>query len=154
MKKQQAREGHAYAVPLRKGMGFGVCVVARKAKAGVLLGFFFGPPAPQPISPENLGGIHAATATIVEIFGDLGIRDGTWPLIGAMPDWSRAEWPVPDFGRYDPLSGVARRVQYDQETLEVVREQICSRDEIAGLWSDGLSGAGAAEIGLTKALSG
>lgn len=147
-------EGDWFAVPLRDG-GFAVGVIARAMprKEGVLLGYFFRPRRIVPPALEALSGLSASDAVMVEIFGDLGIINGEWPLLGRMNGWDRAAWPTPEFGRFEELTGRAFKVVYDNENPNrVIREEQIDPSELAGLPKDGLSGAGAVERTLTRLL--
>lgn len=154
MPKGTYSEGDWFAVPLR-GDGFAVGVIARAmpGKEGVLLGYFFGPRRTVPPALEVLGRLSVYDAIMVEIFGDLGIISGEWPLLGRINEWDRAAWPIPEFGRFEELTGRAFKVSYDDENPNnVIREEQIDPGELAGLPQDGLSGAGAVERALTRLL--
>jgi hypothetical protein len=146
-------EGDWFAVPLRGG-GFGVGLAARAQpkQHGVVLGYFFGPVFAEPPSITELVGLTAATATLVQKFGDLRLIDGTWPVIGRVDRWERDHWPMPPFQRYEELTGRTMRVICDDDDANVVVSELqVSADEDEGLPSDGMLGAGAVEIVLTAA---
>ncbi len=95
-------EGSAFFVPLPDG-GSARGVVARMAPKGkILLGYFFGPRLDQGADPA-LEHLNAKDAILCVRFGDLGLIDGHWPILGNLPVWKRSEWPMPDFVRRDPL---------------------------------------------------
>ncbi len=56
----------------------------------------------EDIRPEN--------AILSVMFGDLGLINGEWDIIGQLPNWQRGEWAMPDFVRRDPIrqKGMAR----------------------------------------------
>jgi len=147
-------EGDWFAVPLRDG-GFAVGIIARAMprKEGVLLGYFFGPRRDEVPALEELGDLSAPDAVMIEMFGDLGLIRGEWPLLGRVNGWDRSAWPTPEFGRFEELTGRAFRVIYDDDNPNrVVREEQVDPNELAGLPKDGLSGAGAVERMLTRML--
>lgn len=147
-------EGDWFAVPLRDG-GFAVGVIARAMprKEGVLLGYFFGPRRYEIPTHEDLSGLSASDAVMVEMFGDLGIIRGEWPLLGRINGWDRTAWPTPEFGRFEELTGRAFKVTYDDDNPNrVVREEQVDPGGLVGLPGDGLSGAGAVERTLTRML--
>jgi Immunity protein 26 len=149
------REGDWFAVPLRGG-GFAAGIIARAMprKEGVLLGYFFGPRRDRVPTLDELSALSASDAAFVERFGDLGILDGTWPLVGHADKWDRDAWPTPAFGRLEELTGRAFKVIYDDaDPNRVIREERIDPSELASMPKDGLSGAGAVERILTRVLS-
>ena len=104
-------EGSVFLIPLRKG-GFGRGVVARSAPRGkVLLGYFFGPRL-EAKARATLDGLGPEFAVARARFGDLGLINGDWPVIGKVANWDRTSWPMPDFVRREPISGKAWLVRY------------------------------------------
>jgi Immunity protein 26 len=149
------REGDWFAVPLWGG-GFATVIIARMMprKEGVLLGYFFGPRRDSVPTLDELGALSASDATLVERFGDLGILDGAWPLVGHADKWNRGAWPTPAFGRLEELTERAFKVIYDDgDPNRLLREERIDPSELASLPKDGLSGAGAVERILTRLLS-
>jgi hypothetical protein len=144
-------EGSVFLVPLTNG-GYARGVVARSSRRGrVLFGYFFGP---RLFSTDAvpLHGLNPAKAILRVIFGDLGLINGKWPIIGRVPDWDRSEWPMPDFVRRDPL-GILKPVlvRYcDTDPMRIEAEYPI--DDDAGLPTDSASGYGAVEIKLTTLL--
>lgn len=149
------REGDWFAVPLRGG-GFGAVIIARAmpSEEGVLLGYFFGPRHDSAPTLDELSALSASDAVLVERFGDLGILDGTWLLVGHTDRWDRGAWPTPAFGRLEELTGRAFKVIYhDADPNRLLGEERIDRSELASMPKDGLSGAGAVERILTRLLS-
>jgi hypothetical protein len=145
-------EGDWFAVPLRGG-GFAAGVIARAMphKEGVLIGYFFGPRRCEVPALGELSGLSAAQAILVERFGDLGIVNGTWPLLGHIDGWNRSAWPTPVFGRFEELTGRAFKVIYDDANPNrLIREEQVDPSELTGMPRDGLSGAGAVETVLAR----
>jgi hypothetical protein len=148
-------EGDWFAVPLRDG-GFAAGVIGRAMprKEGVLLGYFFGPRRGEVPTLEQVSGLSAFDAVLVERFGDLGLIRGEWPLLGCLDGWDRSAWPIPTFGRFEELTGRAFKVIYDDANPNMlVREEQVDVSELAGLPKDGLSGAAAVEGILARLLS-
>jgi len=147
-------EGDWFAVPL-PGSGFAVGVIARVMphKEGVLLGYFFGPKREKVPTLDELQGLSASDAVLVERFGHLGIVDGTWPLVGLANRWDRSAWPAPAFGRFEELTGRAFKVTYDDANPnKLLREEQIDPRELTDMPQDGLSGAGAVEKILARLL--
>lgn len=96
----------------------------------------------------------ASDAALVEAFGDLGLVNETWPLLGRLEGWDRRAWPTPAFGRFEELTGRAFRAIYDDTNPNrLVREEQIDPSELVGLPKDGLLGAEAVERLLTRLLS-
>jgi Immunity protein 26 len=152
MKKLPYSEGSVFLVPLRKG-GFARGVVARSTAAGkVLLGYFFGPQLASAEAAAALTDLSPANAIVRIRFGDLGLVNGEWQVVGRVPNWSRSEWPVPDFVRRDPLGRLKPRlVRYSDDDPNHIDAEF-EIDDDAGLATDSMSGYGAVEIKLTKLL--
>jgi hypothetical protein len=146
-------EGSVFAMPLRNG-GFARGVVARAPRRGrALLGYFFGPRLETPAS-ATLDDLHPNLAVARIRFGDLGLIQGQWLVIGKVPNWNRADWPIPDFVRRDPISRKAWLVRYlNDEPLRSLSEPLSNYDDLQFLDNDGLSGSGAAEIKISKLLA-
>jgi hypothetical protein len=146
-------EGDCFGVPLRDG-GFATGLVARANASGILLGYFFGPLREVPPEPVALESLRREDAILVGRFGHLGLTGGTWPTLGRLPGWSRDDWPVPVFIRYEELSGRSFRVFYDDaDPGSVLREEPTPAGEGEQGPKDGLMGAGFAEKVLTNLLS-
>jgi hypothetical protein len=149
-----SREGDWFVVPLRDG-GFGVGLVARANKQGVVLGYFFGPRREQPPAPHELSGLAPSDAVLLVQFGDLHLRSGRWRVIGRAAAWSRADWANPVFGRFEVLTGRSIAVEYDDDDPNrVVRETDVERQDLSRYPNDGLHGASAVELQLTSLLDG
>jgi hypothetical protein len=146
-------EGDWFAVPLRDG-GFAVGVVARANKNGVLLGYFFGPRQRDVPSLDDVEELVAKDAVLIKKFGDLGLKSGKWPLLGSAPSWNRDEWPMPTFGRFEELTGLAFAVEYSSDDPNShPRETPILQEDLVRYPKDGLGGAGFIEITLTELLT-
>ena len=141
-----------FLVPLKDG-GFARGVVARTSPDGkLLLGYFFGPRLAAQ-TEASLSGLDKDNAVLSLRFGDLALAKGVWPVIGKLPDWDPAKWPMPDAVRRDPL-GRAKPIliRYDNnDPSRVVREEALDNDN--GLPADGLAGYGFVEAKLSKILA-
>lgn len=144
-------EGSAFLVPLKNG-GYARGVVARSAPKGrILLGYFFGPRL-ELNTAGALTDLDPSKAILRIRFGDLGLINKEWPVIGSVPNWNRSEWPMPDFVRRDPLGKMkARLVRYSDDDPSC-RKVECPIEDDSGLATDSLSGYGAVEVRLTKLL--
>lgn len=155
-KRCKYREGDWFAVPLRSG-GYAVGVVARTKGAGVL-GYFFGPRWAAAPAPQALATLRPDASILISVFGDLGLINGEWPIIGRLENWDRNEWPMPVFARVDSLDpGKCLRITYaddDPNLSGVVKEEVCSPEEASRLLPEAMSGYGAIEIKLTHLLCG
>ena len=147
------REGDCFAVPLREG-GFGVGVVARMSPRGkILFGCFFGPARPAPPTVAELAGLSPHDAILVARFGDLALFKSEWPVLGQLPGWDRAHWPLPPFQRVESLRGTAQLITYaDHDPAQEIRAERLAqpREDVE---PDGLLGAGAVELALTRRLA-
>ncbi|PIT01756.1 hypothetical protein TSA1_13990 [Bradyrhizobium nitroreducens] len=145
-------EGSVFAMPLPNG-GFARGVVARMPRNGkVLLGYFFGPHL-EARGEATLDDLHPDLAVARIRFGDLGLIEGRWLILGNIPSWNRADWPFPDFVRRDPISRKAWLVRYvNDDPLRSVSELLSNYEDLQLLDSDGLFGAGAAEARISKLL--
>lgn len=147
-------EGTWFAVQLDSG-GHGVGVVARTARKGPFLGYFFGPREEAAPALAQVVQLRATEAAFVGMVGDLLLVDGTWPQIGVEPDWRRERWPMPVFLREDLL--VDNRVFIIEYTEDdpgrEVRERRLVGSAPVGAICDGLFGAGLASTRLTEAIA-
>lgn len=151
MKKLPYAEGSVVLVPLRKG-GVARGVIARAGPKGkALLGYFFGPYLTV-AGDAQTDDLQPADALLRARFGDLGLINGEWQVIGVISNWNRAEWPMPDFVRRDPLGVLRPRLvrRSDIDPLLVEAEYVI--DDDTGLEPDAAYGYGAVEIELTKRL--
>jgi len=147
-------EGDWFAVPL-KDYGFALGVIARASKRGkVVFGYFFGPKHPSLPALSDVEHLVSRDAIMSGRFGDLGLYDGSWKILGKRSIWDRNEWPMPRFCRREELTKKLFVVEYDdQDPLLRKSEKLTSDTECKDLLPDGVDGAGAVEIGLTHLLS-
>ena len=132
-------DGSWLAVPLIRG----VCCIVLAARLGfcvLFLGNFFGKRVKRPPTLADVADLRANDAILVTQFGDLGLIEGLWRIIGPHPEWNAADWPVPLFGRIDIVTpSRATLVEYN-ERLETVRETSVASKTIENLPDDGVAG--------------
>src|SRR5262245_51705508 len=93
------KEGTWFALPLRQ-VGYAVGRVARHApQRKVILAYLFGPKRERVPTLDELDHLEPYRAVKVVRAGDLGLLDGSWPLIGDSPRWERQKWLMPVFIR-------------------------------------------------------
>lgn len=153
-KKLPYQPGDLFAVPLVCG-GFAVGLAARMDGRGTVLGYFFRPRRDDQPTSNDLATLRAADSIDVALFGDLGLIEGRWPVIGQLPAWRSEDWPVPSFGRIDAVSGKrAWRARYRDPDLKLLSDEEIGVREARMLPKDGLMGAGAVERWLSHLLDG
>ncbi|MFQ3246376.1 MAG: hypothetical protein ACI9SP_003028 [Arenicella sp.] len=152
-KKINYSEGDCFSIPLREG-GFGCGVVTRMDGNGIVFGYFFGPKVTTvaEISGNDLG---IEQSIFCGQFGDLGFLNREWEVIGRVPNWSREQWSMPLFLRFDDNASTGCLSEYDEDSLKCIDEkkvQLSSID-IQNYPKDSVMGYGFVEIKLTKLLS-
>ena len=153
------KEGTWFAIPLRQG-GYAVGRVARHTPKGeIILAYFFGPKRERVPTLDEIDQLEPHEAVKVIRTSELGLMDGSWPIIGNSPRWERERWSIPAFIRREPLLDIpgetlppprAWRVIYSDENKVVSEHRIPY--ETTGLEPDGFSGHKAAEIHLSQIL--
>ncbi len=156
-KRQKYDEGQWFAVPLRTG-GYGLGIIVRgNYKTKICLGYFFGPKFSRLPNNKDIDEKKSEDAVLITWFGDLGMINKRWPLIDSSRPFSRAQWPMPKFGRQIPLlPEKGYIVEYEENRdgkWKVLREIPIDVKEIAGLPEDIIRMGGSVEITLTKLLS-
>lgn len=141
-------EGTWFAVPLRTG-GYAVGIVARTSGKGITFGYFFDKKWDRPPTLAQLAELSPQRAVRLLQFGDLGLINGTWPILGQHPHWKREEWPMPDFFRKEELRPVAWRIRYSDTDPSVLVSEIRVDYNTVESTTDGLDGAGSVEIEMT-----
>lgn len=145
-------DGDLVAVPLRGDAGFAVGLISAHDGRGGAIGYFFNRKFDRLPSLDEIGAPSALDVLRVMRFGDLGLVNGGWVVVGQHPEWRPCEWPMPDFGRREP-TGRAFRVIYSAEDLRGPdSEELINDDECDRLPRDALSGSGAVERVLTHLL--
>jgi hypothetical protein len=144
-------EGTVFVLPLRKG-GFARGVVARMDGKGGILGYFYGPKYQSIGEANQIKDISPLNTIFRGIFGDPGLINGEWTIIGQIENWNREKWPMPLFIRTDELSKKAWLSEYDENTFKCVSETKVDPIYKSRYPEDGSWGYGAIEIHLTKLL--
>lgn len=143
-------EGTAFLVPLRIG-GYARGVVARTSPNGkVLFGYFFGPRLLS-INTISLDDLEPSQAIMTLRFGDLGLTNGDWPILGIVPNWDRSKWAMVDFTRRDYISQKAWLVRYSDDDPNCVEAEFPIEFDTESP-RDSVSGYGAVEIKISKLL--
>ena len=148
------RDGDLFAVPLRSGGGYGVGVVARHDGRGGVLGYLFGKFFSEVPSLDDVSRLRPSEAIRVLRFGDLGLIEKRWLVLGQVEGWNSNDWPIPAFGRREPTGGTFRVIYSAEDLRGPAREEPISDEECDRLPRDSLSGAGAVELVLTQLLVG
>ena len=150
-RKPPYNEGDFFSLPLPGG-GRGVGLVARMDGSGGIFGYLFGPRRDKDPEVSELAGLRPEEAVLLAQFGDLGILEQEWKVLGPMPNWDRARWPLTPFKRIDVINPrIALRVEYSDK-LEEIRNIRCSPEEVASLPGDSLYGYKALEMELDERL--
>lgn len=140
-------EGDVFAVPLDGG-GFGLGLVAR-ARNRFVLGYFFDAIVHSLPRVEEVR-FERDDAVAANIFGDDGLVDGTWPVLGQLPQWDRDIWVMPwfvDAHRQGQVSRILSSYYPDDPTKSLGR-QVVSAEQAERLPPDTFSPRRAQEIGM------
>ena len=154
-KKLPYGEGDWFSVPLEDGT-YAVGLVARCPQGGkVLLGYFFGPKRAELPGAEDVTKLTKEDAVLVARFGDLGLHNKEWSVVGRSERWDRDAWPMPVFARTESTdSSKAYLTSYaDDDPNRALCESVCDAKEAGCFPQDGVWGYGAIEMVLTDLLS-
>lgn len=125
-------ESTVFAVPLGLQTFAAGVVVRRAPRSTMIFGYFIGPtlnaiPTLEQILPLSL------TKVVFQCrFGDLGLLEGHWPVVGRIHPWNREDWPMPLFYRDEyvllrPPDSIATRLflikRSDDNSAKVEWEQ-------------------------------
>jgi hypothetical protein len=152
-RKLNYREGDWIAVPLKDG-GYALGIAARVSSGGAIFGYIFSPRHPTVPTVSETKGLVPSNAVFVGMFGSLGLLEGKWKVVCSSEPWRREEWPMPDFGRVDPMdSTYAVRTTYNENRItEAIAERRVSPAEARSLPEDSLFGDVALELYLNRLL--
>jgi hypothetical protein len=120
---------------------------------GRVFGYFFGPVISEPSTATIPDNLKPEDAILSGRFGDLGLINGEWIVLGEKDGWNEEEWKMPPFIRVDEHSGKAFLSVYDENTLNFVSEKPCSPALVSKYPYDRSMGYGSVEIKLTKLLN-
>jgi hypothetical protein len=153
VKKINYSEGDCFSIPLREG-GFARGVVARMNEEGIVFGYFFGPKIEE-FTGLYVDDLRPEQAILSGQFGDLGLLNEEWKVIGKVPDWSRGRWAMPSFLRFNEGVSTGFLSTYDEDSLKCINEKKIKLSEInvRDFPKDSVMGYGFVEIKLTKLLS-
>jgi len=153
-KKINYTEGDCFAVPLREG-GFARGIVVRMDGKGIVFGYFFGPLIEDLNGIEVDNSLQPGSEVLMGQFGDLGLLNGEWKIVGKILKWSREQWKMPPLVRWEVGDKNAFLSTYDDNSLEMVSEEAVSAADIdlGNYPADRLMGYGSVEIKLTKLLT-
>ena len=116
-------------------------VAARRDRRGdITLGYFFGPRREgEPAVPDE--GLRADDAVLVRRVFPHGFDDGSWKVLGPLPDWARTEWPMPELIRGPDTEGMFWRERYDDDDpSQHVAVEPASQREVQALPEEAISG--------------
>jgi hypothetical protein len=151
-KKINYKEGSCIAIPLREG-GFARGIVARMDGKGGILGYFFGPKSLSLEDIEDCSNLKCQDAILTGKFGDPGLLNGEWTVIGEIQNWDKTEWPMPAFIRIDEFENRAWLSYYDEYDFSFIKEKEVPSDLKDSYPYDRDMGYGAVEIRLTELLT-
>jgi hypothetical protein len=97
--------GDLVAVPLREGGGYATGLVAAHDGGGGVIGYFFDKRFDEIPTVDETGILGRLDVLRVMRFGDLGLVEGDWVVLGEHPEWRPCDWPIPAFGRREPTVG-------------------------------------------------
>lgn len=135
-----ALKGDAYAVPL-DGSSWAVVLVAAANGKGTAFGYFFGPRLSEiPTSPEL--GLKPEEASLIGMFGDLGVCKGEWKDLGPIRDFDENKWRVLPCLYEDKTAGKISIRRYDPVSLAFIGEEraLTGDPRVEGLPPDGMMG--------------
>jgi hypothetical protein len=121
-------EGTVVAIPVEpKGWVLGVYARVKKGRGsgGVPFGYFFGKVFDQLPDKSVIESLKAKDAILQSKFGDLGLIQGRWKIIGECKPWIRIDWPVPDMMyASDEIFPYDQLIRYDENNMshEIFRE--------------------------------
>lgn len=150
--KVNYQEGDWFALPLDGG-GYALGLIARmrtRPRSIGLFGYFFGPRHSNVPTLADAARLRSTDAIERLIFGELDLLNHEWPVLGALPDWNRAKWPLPGFAYKDVISGQPYIRTYDEDSLRFVSERRVREEDLVGLPPDGLYGAGAVASRISR----
>jgi hypothetical protein len=148
-KRLKIPEGSVFLVPLTDGdYGFGVLI--RTSGDGSCYGAFFGPSVKNS-NEVDFSCLVEEGAILRCRFGDYGLHNQLWPVIGSIPDWGSNRWGLPQFARHHDNPELRYVTTYD-DRLDAIEEVLVPVKDALNLFEDTQFGSGSVEIRLTKLL--
>ncbi len=142
-------EGDIITVPLSDNSGQeAIGVVARMNGEGIAFGYFFSP-------ATDTTELDSKSSILAGMFGDLGLIDGKWKVVGKVEPWVRDQWPLVPLLAYRNAGQSTELIHYDEETLKEVKAVKVEPESVNenDYHRDGLMGAGFVEKRLTKIIN-
>jgi len=149
--RDKYREGDVFAVPLRGG-GYARGMVVRENKKGTVFGYFWGPRLMHFAELRADVNLTPDTAVLVGRFGDLGLLNGEWRVVGQHPNWNRDAWKMPPFIRVNKQSNLAWLSYLDDRSFRLLKEEPVDPIHASEFPRDAGMGYGAVEIRLSQLL--
>ena len=146
--------GDLFAVPLSPG-GYAVGILARARPRGkVVLAYFFGPRWDTVPELGDVMSVRAESSVLIALVSTLGLKDGSWQIVGQQTPFDPAAWPMPRFASVDPITGKTWEISCSERDpmVEVGRRVVDGSGE--RLPSDGLLGHVLVERRLSTLLIG
>jgi hypothetical protein len=109
-------QGDIFVVPLGRPAPWAVGVVSRTSmrSPNLVLAHYFSVLITQPVIGE-VPSLLAEDAVLICRVSDLALRDGLWPVIGRISDWSMEQWPMPRFSLPPRLGHPGREETYYEQ---------------------------------------
>jgi hypothetical protein len=130
-------------------------IITRVSPPGhlAMVGHFFDEVYREPPKLAKLCELRASQAAAVFLFGPLGFKDGTWPIVGYCENWRPENWPTPTFVRTELLSGRRYEVWLDKENpSRVLAEKLLPPGDVRGLPAYSASGHIAVQVKMAQRL--
>jgi hypothetical protein len=107
----------------------------------MLLGYFFGPWRTSVTATSTPFDLQPEDAIYCANVGDSGIREGRWPELGKVSNFSRETWPQPLYRCQDPISGSWTVARFPEGDFAApVEQRTATETEVQGLPDDGIDG--------------
>lgn len=126
--------GKYYQVPLEGG-ALVIGLVVRQNESS-LLSYFFQVDTLDDLSESALQPEHAF---YIVMHGPLGFIQDEWPILGSLPSFQEAVWPVPPLKMLDRLRKVWMKLTYEDDLNTHTRIDI-SEEEAQPMFNAGVAG--------------
>jgi hypothetical protein len=119
-KNRKFKEGELFHVPIA---GKYILALVTRVNNGIPLGFFYDTLYDQIPLLSDILAVNFQKPILIAKFGSQGFKDGTWGLIGILPNYKRSDFPMPVFFHHTlPFKPVL--VFFDDDMNELRREAI------------------------------